>query len=479
MTGASLAFSRRRSNRRRRSRRHFSLRGFLGVGGRLRDLRLSFLLIAALSLGGTSQEIWPPKIILIGLSILLIGFTLAEKDRASLSTLLRPPFILGLALIGLYVLYLVPLPPGIWTHLPGREPLVEAYTLINAATPGLDASLPWLPLSLSPEMTLAGLICLIPVGAMALILGTSAQQNEIRLSMDTLILFALANVFLAVVQIVLQSSAVHPYDITNRGLATGLFSNANHFGLFMAMVIPFAWYRTYRRLIKKNDRVTGPGLMGPLSSIFILLAIGAIGLSGSVAAIGLGVLALFGSFAITSRWINGPFLLGLAAVGLIILAVDVFVLKGLLIDLAGNFRSDSEVSRANMARTGWLMLKDFNVVGAGPGAVPSAYTQFEDPSRIRWVFVNQLHNDMLQFMIEFGLAGALLCLAAAGSFIHMLWKNLDRLSESRRPLIFALVAVLPLLHSALDYPLRTIGIAVLFSYAWILASYIDPPSRRA
>lgn len=479
MSASSFAFSTRRSGRRRRGGHRFSLRDILSVGGGLGELRLAFFLITALALGGTSQEVWLPKIILIVLSIVLIGFTFTETDRAPLSSLLRPPFIFGWVLAGLYILYLIPLPPELWTRLPGRQSVVETYALIQSATPGVEANLPWMPLSLSPEKTLGGLICLIPVAAMALILGTSARDREIRLSIDALILFALANIGLAVIQSVLQIAAVHPYETTNKGLATGLFSNANHFGLFIAMVIPVAWYRVYRRLIKKNDHVSGAGAMGPLASIFLILAIGAIGLSGSVAAIGLGALAYAGSLAITFRWINRPFLLILGALALLILFIDIFVLKGLLIDFAGNFRSESDLSRANMARTGMVMLKEFGVVGVGPGAVPDAYTQFENPDRINWVFVNQLHNDVLQFFLEFGLAGLLLGLAATFSFLRMVWVHLGEQNRNRRPLIFALIALLPILHSGLDYPLRTIGLAVFFTYSWILAANISPQSQRS
>lgn len=472
----SLSFSRHR--RRKGGSGAFSAISDYHLMESLKNLRLSFFLIAALTLGGTSQDVWFPKIILIAISIVLIGLTLAETNRARLSSLIRPPFIFGILLVALYVLYLVPLPPDLWTRLPGREPIVDTYALINAATPGVEVNLPWMPLSLMPEKTLGGLLCLIPVSAVALILGTSAQPSEVRLSIDALILFAIANIGLAVLQSVLQISAVHPYETTNAGLATGLFSNANHFGLFIAMIIPFAWYRVYRRLIKRNDRVQGFDLMGPLSSIFLILAIGAIALSGSVAAIGLGALAFLGSVAITSRRLKVTYLLGLAGLGTIILLSDIFILDGLLIDLVGNFRSDSELSRANMAKTGLTMLAEYNLAGVGPGAVPEAYTQFEDPARINRVFVNQLHNDVLQFLIEFGLAGMLLCLAAIISFFALLWKNIARLSRNRRPLIFALVALLPLLHSSLDYPLRTMGIAVLFTYAWILASHVQAQRRH-
>lgn len=466
-----------RSTRLRRSRgsrlRRLGLpTGHALIGG-FRELRLSVFLILALILGGTSQDVWAPKLILILISLAVAAWVLAEKSRLSLSSLRRAPYRIGIAVAALYMIYLIPLPPALWSWLPGRDRVVEGFDLLAQAAPSAVDGLPWMPLSLAPEQTLGGLLCLVPVMACALILGLSARSSEIKRSVDGLILFALMSVALAVTQSVLRMDVLHPYDISNVGFATGLFANANHFGVFLAMIMPLAWYRVHRRLIhsrRENKRTGGLDTMGALSGIYLVLAIGAIALTGSIAALGLAVIALLGSMAITSRRIKRVHVAALGVLVLIAAAADIFVLQGQLIDMMTNFRTGSDLSRGNMARTGAAMIGEFGAVGIGPGALEAAYPQFEDPGVVRRIYVNQLHNDVLQVIVEFGVAGALLLSVGLFGIARIIWRNLGAIKDHRRPMIFALIMALPVLHSLVDYPLRNIGMAVLFAYAWILAA---------
>ena len=60
------------------------------------------------------------------------------------------------------LIQLVPLPPSIWTALPGRAPVADGFRL-------LGQPLPWLPMSLAPARTVASLLWLLP--ALAVLLG--------------------------------------------------------------------------------------------------------------------------------------------------------------------------------------------------------------------------------------------------------------------------------------------------------------------
>ena len=117
---------------------------------RIRDLfssfRLSLFLILCFILGGTSQDIVPPKLVLYLISLLLIGVCLSVMTMKSNIWKMKPLVgILGAFLI-IYALYLVQLPPSIWSGLPGRDVIAQGYQTL-----GVD--LPWLPLSTTPEKT--------------------------------------------------------------------------------------------------------------------------------------------------------------------------------------------------------------------------------------------------------------------------------------------------------------------------------------
>src|SRR5690606_11073889 len=75
----------------------------------------------------------------------------------------RWPLALCLAVVLVPLVQLIPLPPGVWSALPGREAAVDAFGLIGR-------ELPWMPLSLSPRATWLGLASLLP--PLAIFLGT-------------------------------------------------------------------------------------------------------------------------------------------------------------------------------------------------------------------------------------------------------------------------------------------------------------------
>src|SRR5262245_51225680 len=54
---------------------------------------------------------------------------------------------IAIGLIVLFLLQLIPLPPELWSRLPGRERIVESLTALNR-------ELPWMPLSVAPHATL-------------------------------------------------------------------------------------------------------------------------------------------------------------------------------------------------------------------------------------------------------------------------------------------------------------------------------------
>lgn len=122
----------------------------------------------------------------------------------------------------LFVLHLVPLPPQLWTGLPGRDAVVQGYASFGSA-------LPWLPLSMTPYATLAtALTLLVPVAMLLWILRLGLQDE--RLIAGALIVGTVLGILLGAMQSVGGSGPNawwYLYDFTNSG-AVGLFANANH-----------------------------------------------------------------------------------------------------------------------------------------------------------------------------------------------------------------------------------------------------------
>ncbi len=139
-------------------------------------------------------------------------------------------WILG-AFAGLIAIQLVPLPPSIWTALPGRG-------ILAAAAPLSGIEQPWRPLSISPDTTVAALLGLLPSAGLVLI-WPHLDKNAAQSVLPHLIALALLSAILGVFQLASGTdSAFRFYEVTNRENAVGIFANRNHHALFMATALP-------------------------------------------------------------------------------------------------------------------------------------------------------------------------------------------------------------------------------------------------
>ena len=129
--------------------------------------------------------------------------------------------VIGLILVP--CVQLVPLPPALWSVLPGRSVIAEILTVAQAP-------MSWRPISLIPVETSRALLSLLP--AVAIFLATLTLEREAR---QRLLIFAVtmgvASALLAMLQVLFGSQIrLYFYDFTNVGRGVGFFANANHFG---------------------------------------------------------------------------------------------------------------------------------------------------------------------------------------------------------------------------------------------------------
>src|SRR5687767_9487442 len=122
-----------------------------------RSLRFGVMplfLILCLVLGGSSRGHWANMALQL-LAIAIIAWAALTRRPAQWSrsgTMLA--VLVGLTLV-LIAIQLVPLPPAIWTALPGGGFIANGYAL-------LGQPLPWLPVSLAPYQTMASALWLLP-----------------------------------------------------------------------------------------------------------------------------------------------------------------------------------------------------------------------------------------------------------------------------------------------------------------------------
>lgn len=424
----------------------------------------SFLLLSVL-LGGSSGAGFTANAILQVAAIIALATTIAfgPPRTGGYSAAERQLHLLCGLFAALFIFQLIPLPAFVWTVLPGRKMVADGFT-------ALGTPLPWLSLSLAPERTLYSALSLLTPFAMILMLGAFR-----RMVAEAAILALLLAVILSVLVGVAQVSGTHAlyfYAYTNENSAVGFFANSNHFGTLMCVTMPLV-----TGLVSQWRRGPSAKTSSRLVSAAVLLAVMLMTLLGitmtkSVAATLLGLLALSGSAVITLAGLSNRLRLGFLAgvIVVLVIAAGIAFANGTN-DLIALDVSGSGLSRSSMWHTTLPAIATFGPAGAGFGSFPQIFHLFENAATVDATFANHAHNDLLEFALEGGIPGIVLLVAFFAWFtvrFLSVW-----MSERRRDPVMqgASIAVLIiLLHSLVDYPMRTAAIAAVFGLSLSLLS---------
>jgi O-antigen ligase len=412
-------------------------------------------LFACLLLGGSVQGIWSNLLLqLSAVAIIAWALIAGRKAPGGSVSLLR---IIGVVALAIVALEVFPLPPQLWSALPGREPVVDGFHLMGMP-------LPWMPLSMAPERSLSTFLALLPAGAMfALILRNPFEKPAM------LAVAAVAGMFVSVLVAVLQltqGEAWYPYKIYSLGTPTGLFANTNHLAALILVSVPLiaALAAEYARTSPGGGK--RKGLAIAVSSVV------------GVAVILLGV-ALNKSFAVLL--LGGPIIAGSALIflpakpvrldrlallllAMMALAAAAFLTIGSerLTRLAGQA---SVVERQQIWESSARMAVVYMPAGSGLGTFDKVYHLQEDPDRVGHEYVNHAHNDFIELVIELGLPGLALLLAFAiwwaVRFVDI-WRSGHSSPMARAA---TLVSLALMAHSLVDFPLRPAALSALFATA--------------
>ena len=443
---------------------------------RARDLLpfLASLVIGAAALfGGASREnaLRLAIVELAALPLLALTVRRALREGGERLTRLRVPLTI-LALIGVVpLLQLCPLPPGLWTALPGQAPRLEALRLAHLPTP-------WLPLSLDPGETGRMALALIPPAAMFLGMA-SLRPGQTRALTWLWIALAAAGLVVGLAQVASPAGGpAYPYATTNLGSLVGLFANRNHEAGFLLALTPLAAAAARRSDLSSRQDASSRGWGDGrwLGYLFVLAAMVALGVIRSRAGLVLAPPAIAATLAVGARvggrrsgW--GPAAALAAAVAAAAVAVVVSGL-GPIVDrfasgASGEFRLQAWPYIAAAARA-------FLPLGSGLGSFDRVFEAVEPLSLVAPAYFNHAHNDYLELWLETGWIGAAILALFALWFLAAsvrAWRSGDDLARAASAGVVLLLA-----QSAVDYPLRTEALAVLFAFCCgLLAS---PDHRR-
>lgn len=430
-------------------------------------------LFLCLLLGGSAQGMWGNALLQI-LAVVIIGWTLLDDSGETLPRAARPLIaIVGAGLL-LVALQLVPLPAAIWTTLPGREIVANGRELLGLA-PGSSS------VSLAPYATVTTVFYLLPPIAVFLSVLKWAKGAEPWLALS-LVAATFLGVLLGLPQVLggmLRSNPWHLYEQSNFGFATGFFANKNHMASLLLVAVPFLLALASLAAASSKDPRKRYSVMAlTAGGLGVLLA--AILLNRSAAAFALIFLVLPAGL-VMSGWLRPqwkPLLLGAGIVLFLGILAAIFSPIGQRFAPAGS--AGSLANRQEILSTSVEAIKEFGPVGTGLGTFEKVYPLFEDPDSVGLTYVNHAHNDYAELIVELGAVGAVLLL------LFLIWwgASVARMLAAPNASLFAkagaIGSVAILIHSAVDYPLRTAAMSSVFALCltMILASRTSARSSK-
>lgn len=354
-------------------------------------------------------------------------------------------------------LHLVPLPPAIWSQLPGRDLLVAVDR-----TAGLGSV--WRPISMVPSATWNAFYSLFAPLAVLLLAVQVTREQRFQILL-VFLAFGLASGLLGMLQVVgAPGGALYFYNVTNGESAVGLFSNRNHQAILLACLFPMlaVYASSGIRTVEQHRTRSWIALVAGAVIIPLLLVTGSragliLGLLGIASAPMLYRKPQFDRPAkrkntkkITLYLAAGFFVIGLGTLTILFSRAQAFE-RIIAPDQAEDIRLAIWGPIADMA---WKYFP----FGSGIGSFVEAY-QIDEPAHLLVpTYLNHAHNDWLELYMTgglpalflIGIAVAAWARAAARSWRFPQFRQRDVLYSRLGSVILFLLAA----GSVGDYPLR-------------------------
>jgi O-antigen ligase len=418
------------------------------------------LLLALLFFGGASRADAQSQPFIRVFALLLGGaaFWWMSKDQWRS---IRSPALFLAAYCALCLAYLLPLPPALWSALPGRG--VIAAGMAHA---GIDPV--WRPASLDPDRTLNALLAALPGIATLAVLAILPARLFARIPLALLAAIA-ASALVGLSQS--YSGWPYTYRITNLGTPVGLFANRNHAALLITMAIPLSCHVAITYAHSARNRLVPLAIFAAAVVVVMPLLL----VNGSRGGLVVAVIGLAGSAGMIARaglpgLSRRAALSGAAILGVLVAVIfAAFLLLGR--DMALTRLFDAQVAedlRARALPTILEMIRTYFPIGSGIGTFEPAFKIFEPDALISNLYLNHAHNDWLEAVSDAGVLGAALALAVIAWATRTSWRWWS-IAKPAGPAVHAMagsiVLVQLLVASALDYPLRTPMMSAICFYA--------------
>lgn len=369
--------------------------------------------------------------------------------------------LLVFATILLPVVQLIPLPPAIWTQLPGRELVSEGLELVGAQDR-------WFPLSVDTNRTTVAILALLPPLAI-LVLSWKMDGAVARRAAMLVVALGLASVLLGALQLYSGNAVGNWFPGGRPDELYGTFANHNSTGLFLVIAL------TVLIGLPLGRRNPAASLAGRIA-MGVILAVGVVltqSRSSSTLLAAPGIFLLFrvwwGAKAIGSgrEKLLLPILIGTA----VVLGAGAMLVANQKVQQTVERFSDLSDARPEIWDDSWAGIKRYWPVGSGTGTFDEVFQVDESLEYLDRGRAGRAHNEYLEVALESGVTGLLLVGAWLAWFLR---GCIGALRPSVSPGRIAAAAALAciVLQSVLDYPLRN---QALLCIAALLAVLLARP----
>lgn len=385
----------------------------------------SVLFIALLIGGGTASGLYTDTLI----EIAAIVAAASVFSRPSMQTIPRSAFWLLFFAVALFVFQVIPLPTSLLDRV--RPPVLLGGSSLVGPTRFV---------SVGVGRTIECMIFVL--AAAGFFLASLRLRSEQLIGvLPFFFMGVICNGLAGAIQYSLSDNiaieGLFPFTIN-----AGLFANRNHFSALLFVSIPFV---VYYGLFRGN---LVSGSLGLVALLLLLLASGSRG--GVLIGLAITVISIF--FLSSHSRMSGLSIFAIFA-GLSFYTIGAWAtIEAKEVDPA--------FGRGEFARTTIEGIKENWVTGVGFGNFQKAYQIYERPEMIFSAFVNHAHNEYLEIAFEGGIiAVVLMALYIVSLILIFRWIRFDSFQKAA----FLSVSFL-LIHSLVDYPLRTAALLMTFSY---------------
>ncbi|WP_322539813.1 O-antigen ligase family protein [Sphingomonas sanguinis] len=359
----------------------------------------------------------------------------------------------------------VPLPPDVWHGLSGRETAAAVFAAIGQPQR-------WFPLSLDPAATRAtAFFFLVPLTLFIATLHLDRRGQRLLVMMFAG--FGILNALLVTVQ-AQGYNGLTLYFTTPTRPGTGLFANKNHCAVMLVATMPALIAICQTSLARYSTAARRMACIGTL--VFLSLTVfGCLSRAGlALLPIGIVVsLVVMARDGVSRRTV----IIGATVfVAILIAAIVILPRTFIVAETLARFNTDSE-GRYNFWPDVVAAIRSYSPMGSGLGTFVSVFNAKEALDNVHLTYTNHAHSDYLEIALETGLPGVMMTLAFLSWFAVMAYRRL-RENWNGAGMDMILIActgiTLLLVHSALDYPLRTLSLAgAMAVFAAILGSPVE------